>query len=289
MILKIKNFIQILVITASFVVTPTALAYTDNPPVITGPGLPNGGVMILPNGEVYEVPKISSPGVTASTRPFKVEVIPSPVIVQNQTSTVVPRPQTAYAMTIRPTPLLSSNAMLSIVNRFENICPKDVVDFTISYKNLSGGTLTNVILVITIPEQINFDRASSGIYNQGDHTLVVPIGILTPNQEGVVYVSGIARDNAVNYDLIVTKAELVFTTPKGTQDDVTAYAFNNGATCPNKNLAALAFLSGDFFPHSFLGWILLTLIILAIIYVTRKLYKHNREEQHEHGVVHAHA
>ncbi len=265
-------------------ITPTfALA---NPPVITNPGIPGGGVMQLPNGTIIQVPSISSPGVTANTRPNYVEILPAPKTTANTVNTTVARPQTAYAMTVRPVGTLSNNAMLTIVNRFENVCPRDVVDFTINYKNISGHTLANVVLQVTLAEQINFDRASAGTFNPGDHTLIVPIGVLGVNQEGIVYLSGIASGEVVKYDTIVTEAKLVFTTPTGAQDQVTAYAFNNGATCPNQNLAALAFLSGDFFPHSFLGWFLLIVLIMGIVYIARKMYK--KDNSHGHAA-HAHA
>jgi hypothetical protein len=170
---------------------------------------------------------------------------------------------------------------LKAKNRYENICVGDFVDYDVTYKNISGRTLNNVVLHIILPKDIELRNSSSGIYNASDHTITLPIGTLVVNQEGVVFVAGRVLRSALDRDLVVLTATIAFSNPTTTaQESATVYALNNTDTCNNDfSLAGLALFGGGFFPNTLFGWLLLLLIILGLIYLATRLYERNRNDQ----------
>jgi hypothetical protein len=60
---------------------------------------------------------------------------------------------------------------------------------------------------------------------------------------------------------------------------VPAYAINNVVNNPNR-LVGLALFGGAFFPTTFLGWLILLLVIIALVLLARKLYTDYDERNH---------
>lgn len=247
-----------------------------NPPVITG-----GGIVIAPpvNNYVdpgpayyYQQPVAIGPNF-GPTPPvilsagYGNQAPSAPAQASSQTNST-----TSTNTITKPANVTSLNSTLTFGNGFENICPGQEVNYTLGYKNTNKTeTLSNVVLRVIIPEEITFLEASAGSYSERDGTLTIFIGTLTPGASGVVYIKGVANEKALSKELIVTRSELSFTLPSGKQDVAVSYVFNNGANC-GTNLGAFAFGAG-IFPHTFWGWLILVVIICAIIYLARKLYR----------------
>lgn len=183
-----------------------------------------------------------------------------------------------------PTPVVvvgtgtgSTLIALSIDTQAESVCVGDELFYTVKWKNISTKTVTNIVLHIDIPKDVEFRNTSMGIYNSADRTLTLDIGTLIPSQEGQLNFTGIVLRSAIDRDLLVTTATIGYKSPTTTaQESAIAYELNNTGNCPRTNLAGLALFGGDFFPTTLIGWLLLILVILALIYVVRRLYQRTR-------------
>jgi hypothetical protein len=80
--------------------------------------------------------------------------------------------------------------------------------------------------------------------------------------------------SAKDRDFVLT-ARLMYTNPQtGAQEDVLGYSFLKGLVCNNTNLlGASALFSGSFFPTTLVGWLLLILLVLLLIFISRNLYE----------------
>jgi hypothetical protein len=172
----------------------------------------------------------------------------------------------------------NSNIMLKIENRYDSACVGDIIDQTVIYENISGRTLEDVVLRITLPRDVLFTRASDGDFSAGDNTLTVLLGTLSPGEEGEVSITGSVLRNANSQDLLVTTAIMAYTFTSGVQEDAIAYGVHNVNICTDGNLlgAAALFGFGGFFPTTLFGWLLLILLILAIILLVRRYYRNTK-------------
>ena len=177
---------------------------------------------------------------------------------------------------------LESPVMLKIENRYENIGVGDIVDYTVTYKNIGNTRLNKPLLQVIIPQYLGFINASRGTYSDLNHTLNVQLEDLTPNAGGVVYVQAKVISLPNDRSDFVSTAMIVYTNSKGAQENAIAYVLNKSKGVftnvnTNTNLSAAAFFAGIGFPGTFLGWLLWFILILLIILIVRTfLYK--REE-----------
>ncbi len=167
---------------------------------------------------------------------------------------------------------------LSIDSQSENVCVGDPLFYTVKYKNISGKIVSNIVLHIEIPKDVEFRNASAGIYNSADNTLTLDIGTMVKDQEGSLTFTAIVLRSAIDRTLLVTTATLGFKSPITTaQESAVAYELNNTQNCPARSsLAGLALFGGDFFPTTLAGWLLVILVILALIYLAQTLYRNRR-------------
>lgn len=170
----------------------------------------------------------------------------------------------------------SSPIMLKIENRYQTISVGDIIDYTVTYKNIGKTVLTNPVVQVVIPRGITLVRSSAGTYSTDTNTLTVPIEDLQPNEEGTIYLQGHVDFISSYLSQVVTTAILVYTNPNKAQENAIAYVLNDPREIivnnTNNNLGAAAFFLG-FFPTTLLGWLLLILLILLIILVTRRYYR----------------
>ncbi|MFA6397877.1 MAG: hypothetical protein WDK96_03495 [Candidatus Paceibacterota bacterium] len=175
---------------------------------------------------------------------------------------------------------VSSKIFLQIENHYKNIAVGDSIEYTVSYKNISGKLLKKAVLRITLPEEVEFTKTSAGEFSQSDNTLTVDIGDLVKNQEGKVYLQGKVLPKAKNSEMLVTSAILVFTNTNGAQEDATAYVLNDVEGGNSNNLtAASIFGDGSFLPNTLIGWILLILAIFILVLIGRRIYDNQQNKK----------
>jgi len=165
---------------------------------------------------------------------------------------------------------------LRVENVYDQMCIGGEMDYTISYRNISGSTLKDTVLRVTHPKELTFINSSRGDYEVVDRTVTIPLGDLPAGATGSVQVRAKVNSSAVVGNLAVTTATVVYTnSTTRAQEDAIAYSLVTVSNdCPStNNLGANAFGIGSFFPHTLLGWLLLIVVILALIVLGRQLYK----------------
>lgn len=182
----------------------------------------------------------------------------------------------ANATPVTPTVITRVGAespiMLKIENRYEIFRIGDIVDYTVTYKNIGKTTLTNPLLQVVLPKHVAYTNSSRGTYSFESNTLNVPLETLTPNAEGVVYLQARVISLPENHAQIVTTALLNYTNTNGAQEDAMAYVLNrDDNTNINNNLSANALFASGFMPDTLCGWLLLIIIIMLIALLIRWL------------------
>ena len=151
------------------------------------------------------------------------------------------------------------------------VAPSDNVNYTVTYKNLSGKVLKDVVVRVIMPNSIDFASSSIGNYSSEDRTLSANIGSLDADEEGILTLSGTVSQDVADKDVLVTTASIVFTNTAGTQGDALDYALIDVAV--NQNLLpAAAFFGSGFLPSTLLGWMVLLLVALGLVMLGRKFY-----------------
>ncbi len=186
-------------------------------------------------------------------------------------STQSPLINVVRADTTRPVATISTNGSTNIDTRYQNICPSDTVDYTLNYKNTSGGSVSNAVLVIALPDEIDYVNSSARAeYSERNHTVTIFVGSMTKDQVGTVYLTGRANSGAVDRDTISTRVDFTFVKANGQSETITNYVFHSGRDCAN-TLGAFA-LGAGFLPNSFLGWLLIVILICTIVFLSRKFF-----------------
>lgn len=159
-------------------------------------------------------------------------------------------------------------------------CVGDEFDYDITYQNVSDKTLTNSVLAINIPTELDYVRSTrGGTLSNNNRTLVYDLGTLIPNQSGTLHVTTKALSVARGKDSVVTTLTLSYTNPITlAQEEAIAYVLHNFGSC-NVNGAALSLFGGTFLPITLAGWLLLIILILALILIARTLYERTQNRQ----------
>lgn len=160
------------------------------------------------------------------------------------------------------------------------LCEATKKDYLILYKNITGATVTNLAIRVSLPTGIAPTNTSGGSYSERDNTVTFFIGTLTPDQSGQILLP-VKHTGTIEG---VARAEMVYTLPDQNQNMVVAYAFGNG-TCAQNALGASAIGAGsNFFGGTLLGWIFLAVLVGAIIYLFRFFLRRGNAHGHDaHG------
>jgi uncharacterized repeat protein (TIGR01451 family) len=212
---------------------------------------------------------------------FKTTGVP----VVGQTKTIYIQQGTTVVGTTSP-------VMLNISNRYELISAGDLVDYVVTYKNISKTRLTKPMIQVVLPTNITMVNASRGTYSVDTHTLSAQIEDLNPGQEGVIYLQGKVDSIPLNNSKIATTAILVYTTPSGSQENAMAYVINVPKIMAvevgnevGSVLGGSAFFGG-FLSIGLIGWLIIILIILLLILIVRSAYRKNNVEVVNHTPTH---
>ncbi len=165
-----------------------------------------------------------------------------------------------------------SPIMLTIEDRYQSIRLGDEIDYVVTYKNIGNKKLGHILLQVILPKGIAYVNSSQGTFSSDTYTVSVPLQDLNPGDGGQLFVTGRVDSLDPGNAQVVTTALLVYTNPKGAQENAIAYVLNNPFYQNNNNLAGLAFL-GWFFNLGILGWMMLIIIILLIILLSRRYYE----------------
>jgi hypothetical protein len=150
----------------------------------------------------------------------------------------------------------------------------DQLRYTVSYKNISGRTLSDAILHIQIPLDERFISTTDGLYSSGDHSVIVDLDTLSVGEGGEVSVL-VAIANTVRMgDILPIEATLSFTQgSSNSREDASVFATTEISNRNGSNLAAGVLFSGfSFFPNTFWGWLILIALIYVLVLIGTRLY-----------------
>ncbi len=160
-------------------------------------------------------------------------------------------------------------------NQQINACVGNIVNYNVTYKNISGHTLNNVVLQVLLPKDVEFQSSNPGIYNAADHSVTLAIGTLIKDQAGSMNITGVVLRSAINRNNVVAQATIAFTNPvNNSQETAIAYGLGNTTNC--NSLAGLALFGNGFWPTTLIGWLALILILLLLIYLAILLRRNYR-------------
>ena len=189
---------------------------------------------------------------------------------------------TANVVTTRPIiiqgPTVSSSEspiILKIENKYQTIKIGDIIDYVVTYKNIGNSKLTNPMVQVFIPQGLTLTNYSRGTYLENDRTLSVPIEDLNPKIDGVIYLQ--ARVDNIDSSLaqVVTTTILIYTNPKGAQENAMAYVLNNPTF---NNLLGASASASNFLGLNLIGWLLIIILIMLLILIARSLYNRRSVE-----------
>ena len=163
----------------------------------------------------------------------------------------------------------SAFLQLSITDQSQTILPGDSLNYVVTYQNISGLTLNNVVINVILPTGVTFRQSSQGVLTT-NNTVADTIGSLLPAQQGTFTISAVTDATIVPGNNFVTTATAAFTLPSSAQDSAVAYVLNTVSS--QNNLAGLALFGYGFFPTTLLGWVLLLGLLLMLILIARYYY-----------------
>ncbi|MEK7593912.1 MAG: hypothetical protein AAB471_01965 [Patescibacteria group bacterium] len=186
----------------------------------------------------------------------------SPTVIVKNTTTV-------------PTGTAKPSLMGLSIDRSGVCAPRgENIEYVVTYKNTSARALKDVVLRVILPAELSFKDTNRGTYSDKDNSVVVSIGAVAAGEEGTVRVrADVGRTAETGKTIVITAALVDTDSGSGAQEEVVAYSLNNICAGTGVTQAAASFFGGDgFFPSTFLGWLLLVLVILGLILVSRKFY-----------------
>jgi hypothetical protein len=163
----------------------------------------------------------------------------------------------------------SSFIRLMITNNQDTARPGEELTYDVTWENISGRTLSDLVLEVNLPKVLRIDNIEDGEIDRTANSVVIEISELQPREIGETSIDVISRANLTDGDPVVARAIMAFENPT-TQATENAIAYDSDEF--NRNSSGLgAFLFGvGFFPTTLVGWLLLLLVILGIYLLARR-------------------
>ncbi|MFA5997160.1 MAG: hypothetical protein WC791_01580 [Candidatus Paceibacterota bacterium] len=189
-------------------------------------------------------------------------------VVVTPTTPVVYKPVTTV---VTQGGVTQSLVMLTIEGGSEMVVSGEKRTYHVTWKNISGKTLSNVVLSIAFPQSMTIESATKGTYASADNSVVVDLETLAIGQTGDTFIFTTVGRNVKAGDTLVVAADMVFTAPSGVQGDAIAYVTHTVQAAQNA-ISASVFGAGDFTPTTLLGWMSLLVLVLLMVFLGSHLY-----------------
>ena len=179
-------------------------------------------------------------------------------------------------------PSTSANLLgLDLSSNLEKASIGDTVTYTVSYKNNSGKDLKNVVMQVQLPKEVEFKSSTLGGYSKSSHSVVVSVETLPKEAKGEFFIIVDVLKSAQGESVIIASLLGLHDHPTNLGEKVDSLQYSIiEIVSGNSNQSASSIFSGKFFPTSFVGWLLIVLIIFFIVLIARKLAR-DREEREE--------
>jgi len=156
--------------------------------------------------------------------------------------------------------------------------PGDEINYTVSYQNVGTGSITGLTLQINLPSEVDYLFSTPNNPIVSGQTLIFNLGTLKANGQGTVTARVRVRDDIPANTNLNFPATLSYINPSGMPQSVTAnvqaQVWSEPVTNTNNSaLGAGVFGSGVFLPVDLLGWLVLIILILALVFLSKYTYR----------------
>ncbi len=165
---------------------------------------------------------------------------------------------------------------LTVDNHRDVVQQGVVTDYDVTWTNLTGSDIKNLVLEVNFPSQMTITNTDRGAIETGKSSVVYQISDLTPHQTDNMTISGQINSGLKDGDPVVAQGVMAFNSPKSSAtENAIAYdadTFSTGTSVLGASIFGLGFL-----PNSLAGWLIIILIILIIVLIARHFW--NRPQQ----------
>lgn len=166
----------------------------------------------------------------------------------------------------------SSFIKLTIDNHRDVVRSSTNTAYDISWTNLTGTTLNNLVLEVNFPAQMTITDTDRGAIETNKSAVVYQISSLTAHETGNMTISGTVNSGLKDGDPVVAQAVMAFENPKTTAtENAIAYDADTFSLATGSVLGASIFGLG-FLPNTLAGWLIIILIILIIVLIARHFW-----------------
>ena len=155
---------------------------------------------------------------------------------------------------------------LTIDNHETSVTGNTNTPYDITWKNISGSTLKDIVLEVNFPSQMTITNPGIGSIEPKKSSVVYHITSLDPNESGQMTIIGSINGGMKQGDPVVAQAVAAFQNPKGDATE-NAIAYDADTFAVPSSLAGASLFGLGFLPNSLGGWLIIILIILIIIIV----------------------
>lgn len=165
---------------------------------------------------------------------------------------------------------------LMITNNRESVRANKEMDYEVSWENVSGRDLKNIVLEINFPDQVSVIDTDRGQIKREAHSVVYKIDTLDKAEKGDMTIAAEVTSGLRDGDPVVAQAILAFENPKtGTAENAIAYDADEFSTLNSGSVLGASLFGLDFLPTSLAGWLLVLLLLAVLVilghsYVTRQ-------------------
>jgi uncharacterized repeat protein (TIGR01451 family) len=155
--------------------------------------------------------------------------------------------------------------------------PGDDINYTVSYQNVGNASITNLILQVVLPTEVDYISSSPVNPNILGNNLTFSLGTLRGNGNGTVTIQTRVQDSVAPGTELNFPATLSYIDPSGQPQSVNAnVSAQVWIQINGSSFGAFVFGAG-FFPTNLFGWLLLLILILLLVLLAKYLY--NKSDQ----------
>ncbi len=164
-----------------------------------------------------------------------------------------------------------SSELLNITTSVDTVALGDEVQYFVTYKNDSSKNFENVKINIQLPQEVTFDGSTSGTVDSNNAVEFDP-GTMAAGENDLLTINGHINANATPESVIVTTATMTYNLA-GSLSEKNELAYVTNHVGSGNTLAGASILSLEkLLPQTFIGWLILILILIGLTIVGRKMY-----------------
>nr|MBP9821606.1 hypothetical protein [Candidatus Paceibacterota bacterium] len=161
---------------------------------------------------------------------------------------------------------------LTITNDEDVVSSGDDLVYDVTWENISGRTLRDLLLEINLPEELEITDINDGDIDRRANSVIIEIPELLNREKGETSVEVTVRGGLRDGDPVVARAILAFENPVN-QAQENAIAYDSDEFDSNGSVLGAFLFGAGFFPTTFGGWLLILLLIILLILIVRHYMK----------------